>query len=144
MELPVQITYRNMAPSDAATARIESEATRLDNFFERIISCRVVVEAPHRHHQQGEHFHVRIELGVPGAELVVSHEPSLHATLSREEETALSKHLEVHPEHRDLYVVIRDAFAIARRQLQGYAKRIRGEVKTHASDLNQYLDATGQ
>jgi hypothetical protein len=38
----------------------------------------------------------------------------------------------------------RDAFTISRRQLQGYAKRIRGEVKTHASDLNPYLETTGQ
>ena len=143
MELPVQITYRNMEPSDAATARIESEAARLDNFFGRITSCRVVVEAPHRHHRKGELFHLRIELGVPGAELVVSHEPSPHATLSREEETTLKKHLEVHPEHKDLYVVIRDAFAVARRQLQDYAKRLRGEVKTHESRIGSGSGAIG-
>lgn len=48
MELPVQITYRNMDPSDAVTARIETEAAKLDKFFPRITSCRVVVEVPHR------------------------------------------------------------------------------------------------
>lgn len=36
MELPVQITYRNMEPSDAVTARIEAEAAKLDTFFDRI------------------------------------------------------------------------------------------------------------
>lgn len=142
MELPIQISYRNVEPSAAVTARIESEAAKLDTFFGRITSCRVVVEAPHRHQKQGERFHVRIALGVPGTELVVNHEPSPHASLSRDEEAALKKHLEIHPEHKDLYVVIRDAFGIARRQLQDYTKRLRGEVKTHEPRLRQDLDAT--
>lgn len=131
MELPVQITYRNMDPSDAVTARIEAEAAKLDTFFNRITSCRVVVEAPHRHHKWGELFHVRIELGVPGTELVVSHEPTLRAALRHDDEPALKKHIELHPQHKDVYVAIRDAFESARRQLQDYVKRLRGEVKTH-------------
>jgi len=131
MELPVQITYRNMQPSDAVTARVHEEAAKLDEFFPRITSCRVVVEAPHRHHKWGELFHVRIELGVPGTELVVSHEPSPRAALRHNEEVALRKHLEIHPEHKDVYVAVRDAFASARRQLQDYVKRLRGEMKTH-------------
>ena len=136
MQLPVQITYRNMEPSDAVTARIEAEAAKLGTFFDRITSCRVVVEAPHRHHKRGELFHVRIELGVPGTELVVSHEPTPRATLNREESAAMSKQIEVHPEHKDLYVVVRDAFDSARRQLQDYVKRLRGEVKTHRQHVD--------
>jgi len=132
MELPLQITYRNMEASDGVTARIEAEAAKLDEFFSRITSCRVVVEAPHRHHKWGELFHVRIELGVPRSELVVSHEPSRRKVLSHEEDAVWKKHFEIHPEHKDVYVAIRDAFASARRQLQDYVKRMRGEVKHHA------------
>jgi ribosome-associated translation inhibitor RaiA len=131
MQLPVQITYRNMEPSDAVTARIEAEAAKLDTFFDRITSCRVMVEAPHRHHKWGELFHIRIELGVPGTELVVSHEPTTRATLSQEEEAVLKKHIEIHPEHKDVYVAVRDAFTSARRRLQSYVNRLRGEVKHH-------------
>ena len=131
MELPVQITYRNMEPSPAVTARVEAETAKLDKFFDRITSCRVVVEAPHRHHKWGELFHVRIELGVPGAELVVSHEPTPHSVLSHDDEAALQKHFEIHPEHKDVYVAIRDAFGSARRQLQDHVKRMRGDVKSH-------------
>lgn len=132
MQLPVQITYRNMDPSNAVTERIHEEAGKLDEFFSRITSCRVLVEAPHRHHKWGGLYHIRIELGVPGKELVVSHEPSVHGALGQDEEVALKKHIELHPEHKDVYVAIRDAFASARRQLQDYAKRLRGEVKSHA------------
>jgi ribosome-associated translation inhibitor RaiA len=131
MQLPVQITYCNMEPSDAVTARIHEEAAKLDEFFPRITSCRVVVEAPHRHHKARELFHVRIDMGVPGREIAVTHEPSPHAALSHDEDASRKKSIEIHPEHKDLYVAIRDAFASARRQLQDYVKRQRGEVKTH-------------
>ena len=60
MELPVQITYRNMERSEAVTARIKAEATKLSSFFDLITRCEVIVEAPHRHHKRGEVFHVRI------------------------------------------------------------------------------------
>jgi ribosome-associated translation inhibitor RaiA len=120
-----------MEPSEAVAGRIQSEAARLDEFFPRITSCRVVVEAPHRHHRRGELFHVRVELGVPGCEIVASHEPSPHAALQHQEAGALKKREEAHPEHKDVYVAIRDAFAGARRQLQDYARRLRGDVKTH-------------
>lgn len=58
-----------MDTSAAVAARVQEEAAKLDRYFDRITSCRVIVEAPHRHHRRGEPFHVRIELGVPGKEL---------------------------------------------------------------------------
>lgn len=126
-----------MEPSEAVTARVNAEAAKLDTFFDRITSCRVVIEAPHRHHKWGELFHVRIELGVPGTELVVSHEPTPRAVLRLDDEAALKKHIELHPEHKDVYVAVRDAFTSARRQLQDYVKRLRGEVKSHSRDAAQ-------
>jgi ribosome-associated translation inhibitor RaiA len=131
MQLPVQITYRNMDSSAAVTERIQQEAAKLEEFFSRITHCRVMVEAPHRHHKWGELYHIRIDIGVPGKDLVVSHEPTAHGVLSHDEPAALWKHIEIHPEHKDVYVAIRDAFMSARRQLQDYASRLRGEVKHH-------------
>ena len=121
-----------MEPSEAVTARINAEAAKLDTFFDRITSCRVVVEAPHRHHKWGELFHVRIELGVPGTEIVVSHEPTPRANLRHDDEAALKKHIELHPEHKDVYVAVRDAFTSVRRRLQDYVKCLRGDVKSHS------------
>jgi ribosome-associated translation inhibitor RaiA len=83
MILTVQITFRNMPPSDAVAARVQEEAEKLDEFYRRITSCRVIVEIPHRHHTMGEQFHIRIELGVPGDEIVVRHEPSLRSAVRR-------------------------------------------------------------
>jgi ribosome-associated translation inhibitor RaiA len=100
MILPVQITFRNMPPSDAVAARVQEEAEKLDEFYRRITSCRVIIEAPHRHHKWGEQFHVRIELGVPRGQIVVRHEPSLHSAIQRGTEEEWTKHLEAHPQYR--------------------------------------------
>jgi len=127
MILPVQTTFRNIDASAAVAARIQEEADKLDKYFDRITSCRVIVEAPHRHHRRGEPFHIRIELGVPGKELVVTHDP----TLKHEEEGERHKHLEVEGPHKDVYVAIRDGFKAMRRQLQDYVCCLRHDVKTH-------------
>jgi ribosome-associated translation inhibitor RaiA len=90
MILPLQTTFRNVDASPAVAARVQEEAEKLGRYFDHITSCRVIVEAPHRHHLNGESFHIRIELGVPGKELVVAHEP----TLMHEQQSELHKHLE--------------------------------------------------
>ena len=115
---PAQITYLKMQPSPAVSARIHHEAAKLDHYFPRIVSCRVVVEAPHRHHKLGELFHVRVDIAVPGAEIVVRHEPSLPRILSQGEVAKWVKHFEINAPHKDIYVTIRDAFRIARRRLE--------------------------
>jgi cold shock CspA family protein/ribosome-associated translation inhibitor RaiA len=113
MQMPLQITFRDMKPSGAVEARIRERAAELDQYYDRIIGCRVVVHAPHRHHHQGKLFHVRIDLTVPGGELVVNREPAAHHA------------------YEDVFVTIRDAFDAAQRQLADHARRQRGAVKAH-------------
>lgn len=117
MQLPLQITFRHVKPSAAVETRIRQEAAKLEKFCEKIMSCRVIVEAPHRHHNQGNLFHVRIDLAVPQEELVVSREH--HDERS----------------HEDAYVVIRDAFNALHRQLEDYVRRRRGDVKSRANQV---------
>jgi ribosome-associated translation inhibitor RaiA len=125
-------TFLNMPPSDAVMDHVQKEADKLSKYFDRITSCSVVIEAPHGHkNHHGEPFHVRIELGVPGKELVVAHNPSARRMLDPEEEARVRKNHEVEGPHKDLYVAIRDAFLAIRRQLQDYVHCLRNEVKTH-------------
>lgn len=131
MILPVQVTFRNTDPSAAVEQRVHEEAEALNRYFDRITSCRVMVEAPHRHHQHGQTFHVTIELGVPGSKIIVNHEPSLHSSLVHSETGEMEKRLEAQPDHKDVFVSIRDAFTAARRQLEDYVSVLRGEVKRH-------------
>jgi ribosome-associated translation inhibitor RaiA len=133
MILPLQISFRNMKPSEAVEARVREEVAKLETFYKGIMHCRVVVELPHRHHKSGELYHVRIDMTVPGAELIVKREPSLQTSLRQVDAEKQVKSYEAHAAHKDVFVVIRDAFKEARRQLQDYARRVRGQTKTHVS-----------
>jgi ribosomal subunit interface protein len=117
MQLTPQITLRNISPSATIEANIRKHIAQLDEFYDRIMDCRVMVEVPHRQHHQGKLYHVRIDLTVPGGELVIKRDPVERQT------------------HEDLYVAIRDAFNSAERELKDYAQRQRGDVKTHEVPL---------
>src|SRR6266542_5481047 len=132
MILPLQVTFRNMEPSQEVESWIQEEAAKLDTYYGRTTSCRVVVETLHSHHRSGNPFHVRIDLGVPGEELVVKHQPSLHGSMKRVREPKRVKRLDVQAPHKNLHVTVRDAFRAAKRQLENYARRKRGEVKRRA------------
>ncbi len=113
MQQPLQITFRDIPRSENVEAVIREKAEKLDQFFEKIMTCRVMVESPHSHHHQGRIYHVRVDLTVPGAELI--------ANRSAEKNHA----------HEDVYVAIRDAFDAAKRQLQDYKRKLKNKVKTH-------------
>lgn len=114
MQQPLRITFREMESSPAIESDIRAKAEALDRFADDIIGCHVVVEAPHRHHHRGRVYHVRLDIKVSGAEIVVSRDPAEHHA------------------HEDVYVAIRDAFDAARRRLEDHARRKRGVVKAHA------------
>jgi len=111
MRLPMQIAFHNMPHDAEVESAIRANGEWLDNFYDRIMSCRVVVDRPHLHHQEGNLYQIRIDLKVPGRELAVKREPSEHS------------------DYKDLNIMIRDAFDEARRQLEDYVRRQRGEVK---------------
>lgn len=75
MDVPMQISFRNMDRSEAVEAKVRERVDRLEKFCGRLTSCRVIVEAPQRRHHKGKLYHLRIELGLPGKELVVSRNP---------------------------------------------------------------------
>ena len=129
MELPVQVTFRNVDASAAVETRIREEAAKLESFFDRIISCRVVVEATKHHLNHGKIYSIRIDLTVPGDEIVVNFEPSLHNSAKKIGEERGGKSLEVEDVYKDIYVAVRDSFRSARRQLQEYVERQRPDVR---------------
>ena len=117
MRQPLQINFRDIPKSDAVEARVREKAEKLDKFYDKIMTCSVMIEAPHGHHHKGNLYHVRIDLTVPNGEIVINRDPKdNHA-------------------HEDVYVAIRDAFDAARRRLQDYARKQRGDVKKHEVPL---------
>src|SRR4030095_1748960 len=75
MEIPLQITLRNMPPSQAIEDNIGEKVSKLESFYDRIMSCRVIVEVPHRHHRKGKAYEGSIDLTVPGGERVINRSP---------------------------------------------------------------------
>jgi ribosomal subunit interface protein len=110
MEVPIQISLHGISPSDALHNTIRERAEKLARFYSHIARCRVVLELAARHRHQGKQFTARIDLKVPGGEIVVTHE---------------------HDE--DVQVALREAFDAAKRQLEDYGRRQRGDVKAHSA-----------
>jgi len=131
MILPIQITYRNIEPSAAVEGWVREEAAKLDEFYNHIMGCRVGLELPSRHRKWGGLYHVRVDLTVPGGELVVKRQPSMHSAIQQVHGEKLVKHLEVKSPHKELRQAVDDAFQAMGRRLQDYARRQRGDVKTH-------------
>lgn len=112
MQSPVQVTFRDIKPSTAISEHVEKRAAKLENFFDRITKCHVVVEAPHRHSIHGRRYHVRIDLHVPGKELVISSTPDDESK-------------------EDLHAAVDDAFGDAERVLEEYSRQLKFDMKTH-------------
>ena len=114
MQCPLQVASENIGHSDFIEARIREEAAKLEKFFGRISSMRVVVARPQHRHHKGGTYQVRIHMVIPGAgDIAISREPSATGA------------------HEDAHVTIRDAFKAARRQLQDLVRKRQGHVKEH-------------
>ena len=114
MKLPLQISFHNLDRSETIENRIREEAAQLDEFCDRIMSCRVVVDVPHRHQTTGNVYQIRIDIKVPGEEIAVTHEPAEHD-----------------PHYENANVAIRDVFDSAVRRLEDYVRRQRKDIKHH-------------
>ncbi|HET9481617.1 MAG TPA: HPF/RaiA family ribosome-associated protein, partial [Candidatus Polarisedimenticolia bacterium] len=77
MQVPLQISFHNMASSQALEARVRERVARLERFFDGIISCRVIVEAPHKQPHKST-LGITIDIGVAGKEIVVKRELRHH------------------------------------------------------------------
>ena len=116
MKQEVHIQFHGMEASEALEASARAHARKLDAFATDIMACRVVIDLEQKHKQQGRPFGVRIDLTLPGHELVVNR---------------------VH--HEDVYVALRDAFDDMRRQLQELVRQRRGDEKAHPVPLHGEL-----
>jgi ribosomal subunit interface protein len=112
MQVPLQISFHNMASSEAIEARVRERAIRLERFFDGIISCRVTVEAPHKQPHRST-VGITIDISVPGKTIVVKRE---------------FRH---HESRDDAYKVIGVAFDVAERQVEHHRELARRDVKSH-------------
>ena len=108
MQIPLQISFHGIEQSNALHDAIRKKAEKLERYYDRISSCRVVLEVAGHHKGKGNQFTVRIDMKVPGGEIAVTHEHDA-----------------------DVQIALREAFDAARRRLEDYARTQRGDVKRH-------------
>jgi ribosome-associated translation inhibitor RaiA len=107
--IPARIHFLDSPRSEAVEAKIQARADRLSHFSDEIQKCEVWLASPHGHHRKGDLYEVRIRMTVPNEEIAI----------------------ELQPTRDDVYVAIRDAFDSARRKLEDYERRRRGQLKAH-------------
>ena len=117
MKLPVHIQFHGMAHSDALESSAREHASKLESFAPDIMSCRVGIDEEQKHKHQGRPFSVRIDLTLPGHELVVNR-----------------------VQHEEVYVALREAFDDMKRQLEDVVRRRRGQIKQHTAPLPGELE----
>lgn len=103
--IPLQITFRDMDHSDSIEDYVRKRAIKLSAIRRSIVACKVAVEAPHRHKNHGRHYRVRIDMTVPGSEVVVDRCPDVGDACA------------------DVYAAIDHAFDHALRRLRDESKR---------------------
>lgn len=108
MQVPLQITMRNIDHSVAVEQRIRDKASKLDQFSDHIISCEVVVEQSQAFRKSGVLYNVRLHVSLPRKDLVVNHN-----------------------EQENLYLAIREAFDNMVRQVEEADQIMDGDVKFH-------------
>jgi ribosome-associated translation inhibitor RaiA len=115
MDIPLELSFHNLEPSDALKASVRSHVQKLEQFHDHIIGCRVVIEMPHKSQKaSGNQPDVHIVVRVPGKEIVVTKELA-------------------HAGHKksatDPYAVLDNAFAVAASRLKEYRRISHGDVK---------------
>jgi len=114
MQTAPQVSFDDIPLDEAVREAALRHIEGLESVYDRITGCHVVIAQPHRHKREGRLYSVRVDLVVPGAEIVVNrNHPLDHA-------------------HEDVYVAMRDSFDAARRQLEDHVRHLRGAVKPHA------------
>ena len=109
MTTPLKIRTRQFPPTESIEREVRDRFSQLERVYDRITGAHVTLEAPIRHHRKGGPFAVRIDVAVPGSEILVTRTAA-----------------------EDLYVAIREAFGAARRRLEEHADRLHHDVKAHS------------
>ena len=115
MKQPLNIQFHGMEASAAVETKAREFADKLDAISPDLMACRVNIDLEQKHKTQGRPYGVRIDLTLPGHELVVNK-----------------------VQDEDVYVALRDAFDNMKRQLNEVVsvRKRHGQDKSHALELH--------
>lgn len=101
----VEVVPHDVVITPEVQEYLQQRVGRLPEFYDRILSSRVVLRGETRHHQTGGPFSVHLYIDVPQRVVTVTRQ-----------------------QRDNLHVAIREAFDAAQRQLQDLARKQRGDV----------------
>lgn len=110
VSIPVEVVFRDMVPLPSLEGDIRRRADKLRQWAPDLMSCRVVVEAQANRHRSGHIYTVKIDVSVPGDDLVAGD----------------------HHANEEIAIAVRGAFDAIGRRLEDRERRRRGQVKQHA------------
>lgn len=107
MQIPLEISTRDVTLSPPIEAELRKRADKLERHYNRVTSCRIALERPTgNHHHDGGPYRVRVDITLPGSELVADKQAE------------------------EIFIAIRDAFDAAERQVEDFVDRRRDFVRT--------------
>jgi ribosome-associated translation inhibitor RaiA/cold shock CspA family protein len=109
MDVPPEIAFRGMEPSDILKEAVLDGIDKLEQIQDSIVSCRVVIENATPSRNSGVVYRVLVDLRIPDNSIVVDREPPT-------DERA-----------RDPVRAVGEAFEVARRQLREHKERQRSQ-----------------
>ena len=110
MQVPLEIAFRNIVPSESVESDIRDHVHRLERIYGRMTTCRVRVDQRNQNANETIPPVVHIEISVPGhKEIVIAHE---------------SDRLQRKYQSPDLRNAINEAFRIAERRLSKYKDKL--------------------
>jgi cold shock CspA family protein len=114
----LKIQYLGFSESEAVSAAVWDYVEHLEKLYGPIISCTVVISNPHRKHQKGRIYHIKVRMHLSGADIIVD------------------KGAEKNHAHEDIYVALRDAFDAAKRKLADFSRIQEGRIKEKNSPMH--------
>lgn len=123
MQTAPRISFHGFSASPTLKALVEEQIDQLERFHPRVIGCHVTVEVPHRRHRKGRVWHVKVDVSLPGDDVVITREA------------------EVGKRHERPEAAIRDAFKDARRLLKERRSKQVGQIKVHEGQPVARVDA---
>lgn len=100
MQKPLELSIRDLKNHPIIEEVIMEKIVKLEKMNHKIISCHIFIRKPHKRHNKGNAFSVRIDVKLPNDRIVVNCQSSI-----------------------DLSMLIHEAFEIVQRQLKKYTKR---------------------
>lgn len=104
MNIPIEITFRDMTTSPALESAIREAVGKLEDVVS-IQRCAVVVQRPHKHQRNHTPFTVHLSITIPGHNVSIARGGSV--------------------EYQDPYLAVADAFRAARRELLDFVAQRR-------------------